>query len=1054
MTTLTLRCLGPLEIILDETPLTRFATQKERALLVYLACHADHPLTRETLQTLLWGESDSEHAARSLRQALVQLRRALPPAFLTSARLTVTFHAGPDCFLDVVAFAQDPPPLALYRGPFLQGLDVRVAPAWEEWVARQREHLQTRALLAWENTGAQHARRGEYPQAVTCYQHALALDPWRETSHQALMRGYALTGDRAAALAQYKKCRLALHNGLNVPPLPETVALYQRLRAGETAEDSLPAETPPALPFTGRAAPHAALITAWDTARRGQGRRPQAVTFVEGEAGLGKTRLVEEVLRQVALQGGTVARGRALEFAAEIPYRPFLDVLRTLIPRTRPALAPVWLAALAPLHPELYEQFPTLPAHHPPPDETARARLFEAVARLLHTPDHPVVLFLDDLHWADLATLDLLHHLGHEAARGRVWLVCTYRPEETPPAHPLTRVRQALTRAGLAQHVQLPPLEPHDVQTLAAWVSDDPRLAAFLGRESGGSPFVLGEIVRTLQETGQLLLTAHGKWTLTGDLAGTLLAARVEDLTLQRVARLPEPARGWLDFAAIIGERFSPVFLAEVVGEPLAALTPCLQLWQTSRLLIPDAQGRLGFTHDKIQAAILHALPPSTRKLIHERIGQTMVDHADLAGLAALTQAAYHFEHSLAPQRAVPFLDRAIEAARQMCAPQQALEYAQRLLPLSQGALRVETLLRLGALHKQLAHPAETCAAFEQARQHAETLGRADLLARALSGLGMEIAGRGDYAASVAYLTHAIRVARVAQAPAVLVETLYHAGWAHHRAGQNQLALAASEEAQALCAACEGETTSACVLSLRLLCSIQIQLGQYARARQDAERLLADDQQHGRQEGVCRSLNTLGEIARLRGDFATAQAHYRASLALAEEILPTARYARRSNLAGARVGAGEYAAAETELCALAALPEVAAWPLLGEILRFLAEAYLGQGKLDAAWDAAQEALALAQKATMADVAVAAWRVLGQLAAQGSAAAGGEGYFKEGLVLCEQAGLEGERAWTLRAWGLALLQQGAWARGTQVLAEAQTLFTRLEMCWPVGGDIGG
>ncbi|MBI4769268.1 MAG: AAA family ATPase, partial [Chloroflexi bacterium] len=573
-----------------------------------------------------------------------------------------------------------PPDVSLFTGGFLQGFDLRDAPLWEEWLQTRRETLQTRALLAMEAQGARLAAGGDYPLAAQYYLCALSMDLWREAAHQGLMRVYALSGDRAAALAQYERCRAALAEGLGVEPLPETQALYRQILEGLPLPAGGRRPVAPLLPFVGRSNAHALLVADWQECRGGA-----RLTLVEGEAGLGKTRLVEEVLRQVALRQARVACGQCVEFAAEVPYRPIVEALRSLLngsPAFLSSLSPIWLAELTRLLPELRERYPDLPQPRSGEGEAARQRLFEAATRYVRAAgENPLsvsgaalVFFLDDLHWADRATLDLLHHLVHALASaplpsgaGDVWFVGTVRPEETQLSDALTRMRQNLAHEGLARLLPLTPLSDGAVHQIAASLSDDPALASFLVSESGGNPFILSEVVKELQETGRLQPTPAGRWVVAGNLTSEMVPERVEELALQRVGRLPELARQWLNFAVVIGEPFAPDLLAEMVGEQQPALPPVLQAWQARRLLQPDAAGRYDFVHDKIRAAIYHYLAPDLRKLCHERVGQALLDRA--VGYAVgpsgswgpglpsgavpdevAAQVAYHFERSFNPR--------------------------------------------------------------------------------------------------------------------------------------------------------------------------------------------------------------------------------------------------------------------------------------------------------------------------------------------------------------------------------------------------------------------
>jgi len=301
MAELTLNLLGKPQVTLAGRPLTHFSTAKTAALLYYLAATSSKDLlhSRETLAGLLWGETSETQARKSLTKALSTLNKLLAP-YLCIDRQGAAFNQAADCQVDVTTFEAlmatgDPPqtvePLraavALYQGDFLEGFSVKDAPAFEEWVLTQREHLRALVLHALDALVDDALHRADYITGLEDATRLLVLDPWRESAHRQMMILLARSGQRPAALAQYERCRQALADELGVGPLPETIALYEQLKA--TAEPP-PHNLPPPRLFVGREVELGQLVS------RLNDPDCRLLTLV-GPGGVGKTRLAIEGAR-------------------------------------------------------------------------------------------------------------------------------------------------------------------------------------------------------------------------------------------------------------------------------------------------------------------------------------------------------------------------------------------------------------------------------------------------------------------------------------------------------------------------------------------------------------------------------------------------------------------------------------------------------------------------------------------------------------------------------------------------------------------------------------
>ena len=463
---LRLAVLGPPEAVHDGSRLT-FALRKAQALLLYLAVEQGmHP--RSKLAAFLWPDSAPHDARTALRNALALLRTLLadtsasPHSHLlsprdllgmdsqapleldlavvqeayTAAQRHSTLPAEPQRAALVAKFQQA---LALVRGPLLDGFWLGEESPFDEWVQASQQQWQVRVQLLCERLSSWQEVGGELEQARATLTRWLALDPLAEEASRRLMRVHLGLGNASAALQVYAICRARLAEDLRVKPSAETVALAEQIRVSAAASrGSTPARRearesgPPSelvAPLVGRAAAFRQLVGNFQQVRGGQ---PQAVLVV-GEAGIGKTRLTSEWLAWARAQGADIMRGHVFELGGRLPYQPLVEALRERLEEENAPedlLDDLWLAELSRLLPELRVRYPDLPT--PTEDElTARGQLFEAVARLFDALARraPLVLLLDDVHWLDGASLDLLRYLGHSWKEhgSRVLLLGTVR---------------------------------------------------------------------------------------------------------------------------------------------------------------------------------------------------------------------------------------------------------------------------------------------------------------------------------------------------------------------------------------------------------------------------------------------------------------------------------------------------------------------------------------------------------------------------------------------------------------------------------------------------
>src|SRR6266700_360904 len=728
-----LTLLGPPEVRHADQVLL-FSTRKELALLIYLAVEGGVH-SRKNLSEQFWPEVHARHGRAALRITLLHLRHMLCEGAdvspvphilikgdtlgmdLTSA-LELDLHILHEAWTSARAsthtsltmpeeahrslLAQLKRAISLPRGEFLEGFSLRDAPAFDDWVRFQREYWHLRTSEVFDRLSQLQFEAGELEAALETVSRWLVLAPLHEDAYRRLMRLHFAAGDRAAALHAYDTCRALLATGMQTEPTPETVALASRMRAvapprrkeAPTPSVALSPATFLDGPLLGRTTELSTLIKVYHTAQRGQTQ----VVLLEGEVGIGKTRLATEFLAWAEVEGADVLQGQAFETGGQLPYRPVIEALRPRIERENAPddlLSDLWLAELARLLPELCDRYPDLPA--PTGDKSvARNRLFEAVARLGQAlaARAPLVLFIDDVQWADAASLDVLQYASRRwaAAHLPVFLLCTFRSEDLASSVALADWLSSLERNLPVRRQTLNSLTFEDtlrlVESLFGAASGTTenggegqaqkagRIEAWsrwLFVQTRGYPFFLIEHLKLFAEQKGLLCDAAGTVMINPDLsmhqetAPSALPSRVQDLIHERLTRLSHHALMLCMAAAVLGDGFTFDQLCRVAdiqeNQALSALDELL-----TRGLLRETGGRCFFAHDSIRAGAYTEASEIRRRVFHRRALETLQ-----VALASPAELAHHARASGLPDAAAHLSIAAGDAAMRVFAARDAI---------------------------------------------------------------------------------------------------------------------------------------------------------------------------------------------------------------------------------------------------------------------------------------------------------------------------------------------------------------------------------------------
>ncbi|MEO8035413.1 MAG: AAA family ATPase, partial [Acidobacteriota bacterium] len=578
--------LGELQVRRDGTVLPLPASKKSRALLAYLTATA-RPHLRERLCELLWDGPDDPRAA--LRWSLTKLR-PLIGTHLVAGREHVELKTE-GVRVDLAALC-DPAnatletleaTAALYRGQFIDGLDLPSCFRFQQWCNGERERLrQTHVAIL-----TALSRRSTAPEkALTYARQRVAIDPFSDDAHATLIRMLAATDHAHDAMQHYEQCRAMFERELGSRPAA----------AIEDARRSIGRGTAPSPPRKGPA-----LIEAHGASMVGRQKELREATritadsmsasndqiiYVTGEPGIGKSRFLDEVCSLMRAQGGMVMRARA--FAAEMirPYGIWTDALRNVT--DLPAIAS---------------------------SESDRARLFDAVVDVLHRAcASGAVIALDDLQWIDEGSAALLHYVARHVEGKSILIACAARPGEIADNLPAARLLRDLRRDKRVFDIPLGPLSGGEARELAQAISPD--AADRVAEQSGGNPLFVIELARTQRGTS---------------LAETMSA---------RLADLEGPARELVGWAAAVGRQFDAEIVGRATGMPAGEMLSALDKLERCAIIRAAGERSYDFTHDLLRDAAYQLISGPRRTLAHRQIARAFQSVHDPE--AALAGDVFH----------------------------------------------------------------------------------------------------------------------------------------------------------------------------------------------------------------------------------------------------------------------------------------------------------------------------------------------------------------------------------------------------------------------------
>lgn len=691
MQELSIELLGGCFIHTPDAEPIRLDQGRLEELVTYLALRAEYPLTRQQIAFQFWPDTAEAQALTNLRNILHKLQKAWPGAktALQITRATIGWRSSVRLLVDAREFDHQldsaeaalqstalakaetalSGALALYRGDLLPH-------SYEEWIIAEREQLRSRYLHALQQWATLLYDQRRYEEAVLQAETLLQFDPLRESSYRLLMELHAALNDRAAALRLYHLCASTLERELGVEPSAATKNIYDRLlNLGELAQPQIVAAQN-RIPLVGRRREWQQLLDGWRQVKQGRARW----LLIQGEAGIGKTRLAEELLDLVAHRGIAAVSARSYAAAGAPAYAPLSDWLRQApLSNVLERLPDLWRVELAHLCPELLAERPDLPVPGSLRESWQQQRFYEAIAQALLAAPQPLVLHLDDLQWCDDETLSALGFLLHRLKNSPFLVISSVRSEEMIANHPLCSLMAHLQLSDQLRTIELGPLDAEETAELAtrtAGVALSATELAHLYHTTEGHPLFLIETVRA----GSALSVSE-PWTRIPPTANSSsIPPKILAVIQTRLGQISPAAQALAQVAAVIGRNFTFSLLRAASDEPEQTLVTALdELWRR-RIVREQGVDAYDFSHDRLREVAYAEISQARRRLLHRRVaaGLAKLYAADLNGVAG--RLATHYAEAGERPQAVHFFEVAGHVAMQQNALREAEHLYRRAL--------------------------------------------------------------------------------------------------------------------------------------------------------------------------------------------------------------------------------------------------------------------------------------------------------------------------------------------------------------------------------------
>jgi len=727
---LRIRTLGLFQAWRHQDILT-WPTHKTKALFQILLIEPGRLVPTDQLLEWLWPSLPPRKAQNNLWVTTSQLRRVLQPdlpprtrsAFIQKQGEGYRFDSESDYWLDGDAAAAH-----LAAAGSATDLSERIS-AWEaarslfqgdyleddpysEWTQLPRAQWKRRFEQLLVDLAEAYGRNGRFQQAIVYCREILSFNNTNETVYRLLMSYHAALGERVTALQVFDEAVKALQDEIGVEPMPETTELARQIQQLEgdwkleIKDWSDFTRQPPAPPpFVGRGKEISRLGQLLARAAASQGQ----MALISGETGIGKSRLAQETALMARQQGFHSLIAHCYQVEQTIPYQPLIDLAGQVMVRddSWQQLAPVWLHELAVLVPEMGEVAAAATTKATPsdaPNDSRQVRLFQAIYHLFanETNRHRLLLIIEDIQWADPATLQCLHYLARHIVQIPIMLIFTLRADSLSTDADLASLVHSLQRKAHVTFFPMARLVESDTTALLAQTDDTARYADRLGhwlyKETAGNPFYFISLLQSLREDGLLDNAAETDWQALAQTDPTLaLPHTIRESVLDRLRRLSQAEKDTLEWMAVYGRRLDFTTLHAVSHSSQMTLLNAVELMAARQLLV-EVSGQYDFNHEKIREVVYNDLSAARRTLYHQQIAEVLEASVRLSGPPeAAAILAHHFERGGERAKSLGYWMQAGNHALDAYAYPQAARHFERALALSdQQETKMDAYLGLG----------------------------------------------------------------------------------------------------------------------------------------------------------------------------------------------------------------------------------------------------------------------------------------------------------------------------------------------------------------------